>query len=344
MRIVQWDGSDPVVIQECFRVLAAEHDADDPFGPPPSLRRLQSWLEHPVEPAEIWLAEGSIAGRVDGWYRLRLPDKENRDRGGLGLSVHPAARRRGIGTALLRHAAARAASHDRSVLRGEAFQDSPGAAFASRMGATPGLVDARRVLTLAKIPAGRSAALRAQAAHAAAGYSLVTWLGRTPDQYLAGFAEVLNAANDMPHDPGEEEEVWDAERVREYDDLQEKRGRRVYTVAALHDATGEMAALTDIEADQETPAWGHQMLTAVVRKHRGHRLGLLVKTAMLEWLAEAEPQLEHIDTGNAAVNRWMIAINEQLGYEFLPPQAQSYELAVADAQKNSRAGRVREVS
>jgi RimJ/RimL family protein N-acetyltransferase len=335
MRIIQWDGSDPAAIQECYNVLAAENAADDPLGPPLSLRRLQSWLEHPVEPMEVWLAEGSAAGRVDGWYRLRLPDKENRDRGNLGLSVHPNARRRGIGTALLRHAAARAASHQRSVLASWAFQDSPGAAFASRMGAAPGLVDARRVLTLAKIPMGRIAALREQAAHAAAGYSLVTWHGRTPDQYLAGFAEVLNAANDMPRDPGDEDEVWDADRVREYDDLEEQRGRSVYTVAALHDATGEMAALTDIEAGPETPAWGHQLLTAVVRKHRGHRLGLLVKTAMLDWLAAAEPRLERIVTGNAAVNRWMIAINEELGYELLEPLAQSYEMAVAEARQGA---------
>ena len=69
----------------------------------------------------------------------------------------------------------------------------------------------------------------------------------------------------------------------------------------------------------------------MTRPHRGHRLGLLVKTAMLEWLAEAEPQLERIDTGNAAVNRWMIAINTALGYEPLPPQVQSYELTVANA-------------
>ncbi len=331
MRIVQWDGTDPAAIQECYNVLAAEHAADDPFGPPLSLRRLQAWLEHPADPMEVWLAEGSIAGSVDGWYRLRLPDKENHDRGGLGLSVHPAARRRGIGTALLRHAAARADACDRSILTSWAIQDSPGAAFASRVGATPGLLDARRVLTLATIPPGRVASLRAQAAQAAAGYSLVRWDGRTPDQYLTGFAEVLNAANDMPRDPGDEDEVWDADRVREYDDVREQRGRHVYSVAAVHDATGDMAALTDVEADSETPAWGHQLLTAVVRKHRGHRLGLLVKTAMLEWLAVAEPQLERIDTGNAAVNRWMIAINEQLGYELLPPQVQSYELAVADA-------------
>ena len=57
---------------------------------------------------------------------------------------------------------------------------------------------------------------------------------------------------------------------------------------------------------------------------------MLVKTAMLDWLAEAEPQLERIVTGNAAVNQHMIAINDQLGYELLEPSAQSYEIAVAD--------------
>jgi RimJ/RimL family protein N-acetyltransferase len=69
----------------------------------------------------------------------------------------------------------------------------------------------------------------------------------------------------------------------------------------------------------------------VTREHRGHRLGLLVKTAMLEWLAVAESALERIVTGNAAVNRHMIAINEELGYELLGPQTQSYELPVAGA-------------
>jgi len=68
----------------------------------------------------------------------------------------------------------------------------------------------------------------------------------------------------------------------------------------------------------------------VTRPHRGHRLGLLVKTAMLDWLAEAEPQLERIVTGNAAVNQHMIAINEELGYELLEPLGQSYEVPVAD--------------
>ena len=105
---------------------------------------------------------------------------------------------------------------------------------------------------------------------------------------------------------------------------------RGYGVAALHDATGEMAAYTAVIVDPEAPEWGFQQLTAVTRPHRGHRLGLLVKTAMLDLLAEAEPQLKYIGTGNAAANQHMIAVNEQLGYEVVEPGWQWYEMPVAD--------------
>lgn len=54
--------------------------------------------------------------------------------------------------------------------------------------------------------------------------------------------------------------------------------------------------------------------------HRGHRIGLLTKAAMLEWMATAEPQLERIETNNAAVNSSMISVNEALGVELSEPQ------------------------
>ena len=49
------------------------------------------------------------------------------------------------------------------MLAAGAFQDSAGAAFAARVGATAGLVEARRVQVLGQIPAGRVALLREQA-------------------------------------------------------------------------------------------------------------------------------------------------------------------------------------
>jgi GNAT superfamily N-acetyltransferase len=331
MRIVRADVADQATTQACFEALRAAGEVDDPLGPPWSLRRLRAWLEYPTDPAETWTIGDEASGAIQGWYYLVLPERENRERAYVFLNVHPAARRQGLGTALLRHAAGRAAAAGRAVLDSGAFQGSAGAAFAGRAGATPGLVEARRVLVLGKIPAGRIAALREQAAQAATEYTLVTWDGRVPEEYLARYAAVENAMADAPHDDGQEPEVWDAARAGELMDRRERQGRHIYTLAALHAASGEIAAVTSVEADLDNPRWGHQLLTAVTREHRGHRLGLLVKTAMLDWLAAAEPAQERIVTGNAAVNQHMIAINEDLGYELLRPLAQGYELPVADA-------------
>jgi GNAT superfamily N-acetyltransferase len=332
MRIVRGDASDRATTQACFEVVRAAAEVDDPHGPPWSLRRLRGYMEHPTDPSELWIAADETTGAWHGWYRLVLPERENRDRGHFWVNVRPSSRRRGIGTALLRHAADRAAAGGRSVLSAGTFQGSAGAAFAARVGATAGLADARRVLTVGQLPPGRVALLREQAAGVAAGYSLVSWDGRIPEEYLAQYAEVENAMADAPHDAGDEHAVWDADRVREQiDDIRVAQGRHVYTLAALHDASGEMAAVTSVEPDLDFPRWGHQQITAVTRKHRGHRLGLLVKAAMLDWLAVAEPGIERIVTYNAAANDHMVAINEQLGYELLEPMEQSYELPVANA-------------
>src|ERR1700744_2669327 len=175
MRIEQGDASDRATTRECFEVVRAAGEIDDPLGPPWSLTRLRGWMEYPTEPTEIWLCRDETAGGVQGWYFMFLPQRENRDRAYGYLTVHPSARRRGIGTALLRHAAERAAGNGRSVVGSGAFQGCAGAAFATHVGAAAGLVEARRVLVLGQIPAGRIASLREQAARASAGYSLVSW-------------------------------------------------------------------------------------------------------------------------------------------------------------------------
>src|ERR1700733_14332868 len=299
MRIVRGDASDRATTQACFEAGRGGGEAAAPCGPPWWRQRLRGWLEYPTEPAETWICPDAATGAVAGWYYLILPERENRDRAYMYLTVRPSSRRGGIGTALLRHAAERSAVSGQSMLGSGVFQGSAGAAFAARVGATAGLVEARRVLVLGKIPAGRVARLREQAERAAAGYSLVCWDGRTPEEYLARYAEVENAMGDAPHDVGEEHSVWDADRVRQQiDHVRERQGRHVYTLGALHGASGEMAAVPAVEADPDNPEWGHQLLTAVTRPHRGHRLGLLVKTAMLDWLAGAGPALAQVGAGD----------------------------------------------
>jgi len=332
MRIEQWDTADEKTALACYEVNRTAHGVDDPVEPPMSAGTFRVYLAEGFDhhPGEVWVASDD-AGTVTGYYRLNLPDLENTDRAFLNLVVHPAARRGGAGRKLLRHGAERAGANGRTMMDGVVVTGGAGEEFARAIGAKLSLAEVRRVQYLGKIAPGVIAGLRADATRAAAGYSLVSWTGDIPDEYLAGTAEVFNAFNDAPHGEGIEDEVWDANRIRERTGTLLRLGLlRGYGVAALHDATGDMAGLTAVVVDPECPQWGFQQLTAVVRGHRGHRLGLLIKTAMLELLGSAEPQLEWIATGNAAQNAHMIAVNEQLGYEVVPPGWNFYEIPVAD--------------
>jgi GNAT superfamily N-acetyltransferase len=336
MRIVRLDPADDDALRACHEVFNAALAVDDPREPLMSLAVLRVWLFHGWDgnPGEVWFVPGEDAGQAIAWYRLDLPDLENRDRCFFLPNVHPASRRAGIGRELLRHAAGRAAANERTVLDSVAVQDSAGDAFARRVGAKLGMVEARRMLDLCAVPAGQFAKLREEAEPKAAGYTVVRWTGPTPEEYLGRVAEAFNAMNDAPRDEGHEDDIWDAERIRDRaDQILRQTDVRGYSVAALHDATGEMAALSQVEVDPVHPEWGHQGLTSVTRPHRGHRLGLLTKAAMLEWLATEEPQIERILTGNAESNKHMIAVNETLGYQLFGPGWQFCEMQAEPAAK-----------
>ena len=332
MRIEQVDLTDAARIRACHEVYAAAQRIDAPGDTWLTERPFGNWMTvgGSGAPREVWAVPGQDEGSVTGWYRLELPDQENLDRAYLDLMVLPAATRHGIGRALLRHAAERTAAHGRSLLGSFAREGSPGQALARAVGATAGLVDIRRVLELGRLPAGKLAGLRKEAGRAAAGYSLVSWSGPVPEERIDQVATLYNALSDAPHDADSAPEVWDAQRIRER--INANRGRSgtvLYTVAAQHDASGELAALSEVLVDPADPGWGHQMITAVIRKHRGHRLGLLVKIAMMDLLATAEPRLERIATWNTDSNQHMIAVNEALGYTILGQPNIVYRVSVA---------------
>jgi GNAT superfamily N-acetyltransferase len=331
MRIERVDLSDADTIRACFQVFLAAQQVDEPDGPWFTERPFRGWLTvgWGGDPREAWLARGPD-GSVAGWYRLELPDLENLDQAELTLVVDPARRRHGLGRALLEHAAARAGEHGRSVLNSGTRHGTGGVAFARAMGAEPGLVDVQRVMDVRAMGHEQLAELRATAEQAAAGYSLVSWTGLVPEDFLEQAAALFAALNDAPHDPHIAPPVWDAQRVRErVNALRPHYGLRTYAIAAVKGDTGEPAGVTEVMVDPADPGWGHQMITGVTREHRGHRLGLLVKTAMVEWLRAAEPALERIQTWNAQSNRYMIAVNEALGYTILGQPANWWRLEVA---------------
>jgi hypothetical protein len=91
----------------------------------------------------------------------------------------------------------------------------------------------------------------------------------------------------------------------------------VHRLVARDRRSGALAGHTVVAVDSERPWFAEQYDTSVLRAHRGHRLGLLLKISMLLHLREIEPQLTMLDTWNAASNEHMVAVNEALGYRVL---------------------------
>jgi hypothetical protein len=75
-----------------------------------------------------------------------------------------------------------------------------------------------------------------------------------------------------------------------------------------------MVAWSALAVRKTVPEHAWQQITLVDPRHRGHRLGLVAKLVNLRYLQEHEPAVTAIDTWNAEVNRYMIAINEAMGF------------------------------
>jgi GNAT superfamily N-acetyltransferase len=330
MRTERFDpAGDADAVRACHEVHLAAARADGVRRPAMSPRAFRAWLRYgwTEDPSEAWLARNDDR-EVCGWYLLTLPERENRHLAGVSLVVAPPRRRAGLGTALLGHAAGRARQAGRTLLTGHTEESSAGTAFARTLGARQRLTGTFSVLRLGSIPRGHLAALRETAAAAAAGYSLVSWEGATAEHRLVQVAGLLGIEGDAPRPAGEEPQSWNAARVRAADQRLTDQGWRYYSLAARADRGGSLAAITQLGVDPLDPGWGFQSLTAVAGPHRGHRLGLLVKVAMLQLLAAHEPQLAAIVTLTGEGNERMAAINAELGFEVLERQL-SWELETA---------------
>ncbi len=309
--------ADAAGFRACFDLFDATQLVDDPNFPPFALNTFWMWWAEgwTGTPQEIWL--GLRDGLPVGCYLLELPETENKTIGFARPVVPPSLRRQGLGTELLEHCKQRALAHGRKTLAADIIQGSAAAQFSAACGATEGSVASiRRILKLddPDLPA-RLVPLRELAAAKSAGYRLTCWSGRTPDDLIPGLVEVEKALADAPIDAGVEHPVYDESRLRREEENAAANGVRRHYAAAMSADTGAMAAYSGIAVDTACKERAFQMLTGVTRLHRGHRLGLATKLAMLDYLAVQEPDVLTIITNNAELNEHMVAINEAMGFE-----------------------------
>ena len=252
--------------------------------------------------------------RLVGEACVELPWRDNTDMGVVRGQVHPDARGRGVGTALKDAALRFVDDHGRKRLHLGAYVGSDGVPVLDHWGFTRTGVNAIRRVDLHATPAGLWDRLRSEALALACDYGLVRQVGSTPPERYADLVLLHDAINDAPaSDAAIEPDAWDEARLADYEQAMAGRRQTLYRVMVRHRDSGQWAGQSLLCVDEFSPSTAFQEDTSVVRAHRGHRLGLLMKAEMLRWVSTARPEVAAFDTWNAVSNHHMIAINERLG-------------------------------
>lgn len=256
----------------------------------------------------------AVAARVDerivGGGVALLPQRDNTNLAYLDVFVHPGERRLGHGRAVLEAlvSVARGSGRERLFLEGMWALDeetSPAREFLAALGFEVDLVDAVRQLDLPHEP---------PVAPVADGYTLHTWRGACPERWIDEYADLRRRLiSEAPSgEVGLEEEYWDAERVRS-EEADTARSHRQMQVVVARQGSGHIVGHTQLLFPDDDPEV-YQWDTLVLPEHRGHGLGLSLKSAAMRASADLLDGRRRIMTYNAASNGPMIAVNEQLGF------------------------------
>jgi hypothetical protein len=188
---------------------------------------------------------------------------------------------------------------------------TPLSTLLEELGIRAGSAEEWNIIQLSDAP---TADYRRWAAETPVGYSAVFWSGRTPPEWVADEVRLLDTMNDAPLDDlTREDQVWDAARLAQVADAWDRQDIEGWTTCARHDESGRLAAFTVLELSAHRPRLAGQGDTAVLREHRGHRLGRWIKSVQLVRLLDERPEVRAIETWNAASNTFMVGVNRELG-------------------------------
>jgi GNAT superfamily N-acetyltransferase len=294
---------------------------------------LPGWLDRSYEPKRLFAARVDDRIVARAVYETLASDRTRT--AWLEVQVLPEFRRRGIGTALADLLESIAHSESRSKLIAYAVsKKGPGKRLAAPtgFGSVPrGNPEVRFLLgrgyTLEQVERGSRLALpvdepvlreRYEFAAAAAGedYTVHSWTDRAPERWRDDVAALHTTMSTDAPSAGlqEPEDLWTAERILD-DERREASSPRTSLVSAVeHVPTGRLAGFTELVAPAELDRPVEQDDTLVVKEHRGHRLGMLLKVANILKLQREKPGHPAIITFNAEENRHMLDVNEAVGF------------------------------
>ena len=294
---------------------------------------LPYWLDREHAPRRLFgvRVDGRIVGRA--YYERNVADD---DRVAWStVEVLPDQRRRGIGTALAEtvERLARADSRQRLLVYvvspdGQGDRLTAATGFGTVPLANPEVrFLLSRGFTLEQIERGSRLALPldperlrgwvAEASdRAGADYAVHSWAGRVPERWRDDMAALFTRMSTDAPSAGlsEPEDPWTAQRVSDDDDRHEANPRTLLTAVVEHVPSGRLVGYTSLSVPPEVDRAVNQEDTLVLREHRGHRLGMLLKVANLDILQRERPGHPSVITFNAEENRHMLQVNEDVGF------------------------------
>ncbi|MDB5621383.1 GNAT family N-acetyltransferase [Tardiphaga sp.] len=291
---------------------------------------LLDFLDQDNQPTRLFVAR--VGDRIVGQARYELEAGDAPATVWLHIDVSPDYRQRGIGAAL--------SAWMQSIARTDAIHKAivytPSRAAAGRRilaptgyGSLPlDNVEVRfllasgyrleQVVRASRLALPFDAADRLAETAAVAGddYRLHYWTNTTPTKWREEMAVLRTRMSIEEPDAGldEPEDAWSVARLNA-DDARIAESTRDRLVAAVeHVPTGELIGFTALLVPGDPARAVQQSDTLVVPGHRGHRLGMLLKLANLDYLARTRPGHPSILTFNAEENRHMLDVNEAVGF------------------------------
>jgi len=316
------DASNSIAFNRWFAVL---HETDLERWPDlPGWQRVERRamaLDHDG-PIEHQCLAARADGRVVGVADLEMFRRENGHVARIDVRVLPTWRRRGVGSALVAFAQNVAARAGRTELDG--MDESPtrvdyvdnAGPFARGLGFEPAHRMARQELSL-PLATEHAEALQRHPKARPLGYTLLTFPGGWPEEYVEDRCELgRRMSTDTPvGDLDLDEEVWDAQRLRDLHATMEAQNRTVMITAARDEESARLVGFTELGVPLGAPESVWQWDTLVLREHRGHGLGFAMKLANLRATLARHPGVRSVSTWNAEDNAPMIAVNQELGFE-----------------------------
>ena len=229
--------------------------------------------------------------------------------------VLPAHRRHGAGTALLDEITTIARAGGRTLLLGGfAEGDADGEAFARTVGATLAHRERQNRVPVAALDRAMLERWVEDGETKATGYSLVRYDGHAPDDLIDAVVAANDAMNDAPRTESLDDFVHTAQQRRDSEAELARDGAEYWYAGIRHDATGEIAGYSDFVFWPWKPWLVEQGDTGVVAAHRGHGLGRWLKASNALRVLDEKPEARVIETWNDGSNRWMLAINDEMGF------------------------------